>query len=204
MLHLFAPIKNLNRLTWLIVIVFITVIFTMEYFSPGILWEGIVVSVPLIIAAIWWSEKTGCLMERETGIITKRDSFYQDLFLITYCFFLGVLCSLIFQCNNSDVKGWWPLIIYIMGIYGFVFALCFSFVALFLDKHKIYTIVFLVIIFFAFLLSNFWPMYLQVLYLGDVSSFSVIYFTLIGAHLLFCSVYKLYVFLYRIIYKKRY
>lgn len=195
--------KYLNGLTWLIIVAFIAAIFTMVYFSPSILWEGIVISIPLIVIALFWSEKTGYLIKKEDDQLTKKEMFLQDLFLITYSFFLAVLFSLLFQYNNSDVKGWWPLIIYIMSFYGFVFALTFSLIALILNSHKIYSIIFSLIIFCAFLFSKFWPLYFHGLYIGNVSSFFTIYFGLISIHLLICIFYKSYKLLYRAICKQR-
>lgn len=189
------PFRYINGLTWLMVIAFVSVIFTMEYFSPSILWEGILISSPLIIAAIMWSKKTSKLMRIENDQPIKEGRFVQDLFLITYSFFLAVLFSLLFQYDNSDVKGWWPLIIYIMGFYGFVFALTFSLIALILDNHRTYSVVFSFIIFFILLFSKYWPYYFDVFYVGNVSSFSLICFSLISIHLLICIIYKLYIIL---------
>lgn len=191
--------KYLNGFSLFIIIAYLSASCVMEYCSPHILWEGIYISLPLICIFIYWSGTINHLITRTDSQLTQGDVFRRDFFLITYSFLLATIFSLLFQYDNSDVKGWWPFIMYLFTLYGLVFATLFSLIALMITNHKVYSVIFSLLIFFIFLFSKYWPHDFNVFYIGEVNSFAVIYFGLICVHLILCSSYKLYKFATNII-----
>lgn len=179
-----------NPFSWLLISAYILACYVMEYFSPRILWEGIILSAPLIMAIVYWSENTAHLIREDTTSLLKEQIFYRDLFLLTYSYLIGFLFSLLFQYNNSDARGWWTLAIWVMSCYAIVFASLFSLIALIIPTpHQRYSFIFSIIVFLALLLSKFWPYTLQVYYFGDVDAFLVINLSILSFHFLLCLIY---------------
>ncbi|EHL31801.1 hypothetical protein [Legionella drancourtii] len=185
-MNVIKPLKilQLNLYSWFLIIVYLAASITMESHSNAAHWEGFYLSSPIIILVIIWSEIRISILNSYTGAISKKEAiFHNDLFLITFSFISGTLLSFLFEYKNSDVLGWWPVIIYIMAIYGFLFAFIFSFTARGLDDHKKYTFVY----FFLLLL---FPS-LSLLGCFDNNRFNVFIGLLLGVHLLFVLVYRI-------------
>lgn len=180
------PLKflPLNLFSWFLIIVYLVASITMESHSNTAHWEGFFLSCPIIVLVIIWSELTTSIINSSKGTISKKDEdFNRDLFLITFSFISGTLLSFLFEYKNSDVLGWWPVIIYIMAIYGLSFAFVFSFMAQGLDNHKKYTY------FYFFLILLFPP--LSLLGFFDKNGFNVFIGLLLGVHLLFVLRYRI-------------
>lgn len=177
-----------NIFTWLIVIIYLTVIATMQYFSPAFSFENIYISLPLIVALIICSENTRSIQIPDNDL-TKTERFFQDCFLISYSFIAGNLLSLLFQYNNSDVLGWWPITIYFSSLIGVLFAIMFSLFAIMLNIHKKYTLVYSVILVLVQMFISF-MMHLNPLsiFARDKTYYAVFLF-LIGMHLFICLSY---------------
>lgn len=155
----------------------------MESHSNTAHWEGFYLSSPIIILVIIWSEMITSILNSRKGAISKKEEiFSHDLFLITFSFISGTLLSFLFEYKNSDVLGWWPVIIYITAFYGFLFAFIFSYIAQGLNNHKKYT-------FFYFFLILFFPP-LSLLGCFDKNGFNVFIGLLLGVHLLFVLGYR--------------
>lgn len=169
-----------NIYSWVIFIIYLTVVTTMEYFSYKFSLESIYLSLPLIIAFIFWSERTELVISKHDSSITKTDGFNRDFFLISFSFISGHLLSLLFQYNNSDAIGWWPLAIYFISAFGILFAFIFSLIALMLNNHKKYTLIYSLVIILNQIFISF------MLYLGPLSIFAktktyyIIFLILIG------------------------
>jgi hypothetical protein len=103
---------------------------------------------------------------------------------------LACLISLIFSYDNSDAKGWWVLIIYFTTLYGLFFSLIFSVIALLIENHKIYTMIFSSLIIALISLGSFFPHYTPLLLLGNTDTFFVITGSLLIVHCLFAIGYK--------------
>ena len=112
-------------------------------------------------------------------------------FILSFSFLLGCLLSLIFSYNNSDVKGWWTLIIYLITLYGLLFSMLFSAIALLIKNHKKYTIVFALLIIILVSIGDFFPQYIFIPLLGNIDSFYVITCLLLIIHLLVAVNYKI-------------
>jgi hypothetical protein len=183
---------RLNRYSWLLIIVFIGVIFSMEYpfFDHHNPFEGLI-SAPVIIVALYWSQKAGYLSQCDEGRTTKNKAFFRDVYVISYSFVLGILLSLLFEHNNADARGWWPFIVGWLTIYGFLFASLFSCIAMLLNKHKNYTGIFAVGIVLSCSFMNFFPRYITILYFGKVDFFTAFITLLLGMHLLFSISYRI-------------
>jgi hypothetical protein len=162
----------------------------MEYFSYKFSLESIYLSLPLIAFFIFWSERTTLLIQKSEGSITKKDRFNRDLFLISYSFITGNLLSLFFQYNNSDALGWWPLVIYIIAAFGVLFAIIFSLIAMLLNSHKQYTVIFSIILILTLLFTSFMRHLDPFSFFAKTETFYNIYLLLLGLHLLLCLAYK--------------
>lgn len=183
--------KHLNAFSWLIILTFFVASFLMEYFSNSRSLEGFIITLPLIIATVYWSENSAYLLKKTDFQLTRGEVFRRDLFLIFFSFIASGLLSLLFQYNNSDMRGWWPLFMYTTSVYGLIFTVIFSYSALIVNNHKMYLIIFSFIISIIILFSKFWPYYISVFFIGSINTYLVIMCSLISFHLLVCSAYKL-------------
>lgn len=180
-----------NRYSWLLAIVYLATAFSMESHSYTSFLEGTYYSVPLIIIMILWSEMSTRIINADDFTITRKEAFKRDLFLITFGFMVAFTFPLIFEYNNSDALGWWPLVILIGCLYGLFYALVFSLISLIIDHHKKQTIVFVFLIIMLILIENIIPMvmlprYISVLFFGEIELFHVVMWLFLFIYLLFC------------------
>lgn len=178
-------LKNLNGYSWSILIAFICVLFAMHYHTANISFAGIFQTLPLIIIAVYTSEKLASLISQPEYNLKKSRLFTRDVFILSFSFLFACLLSLIFSYNNSDARGWWPLIIYFITLYGLLFSLFFSAVALLIKNHKAYTIIFALIIIVLVSMGQFFPSYTFIPMLGDIETFYLITCSLLILHCLF-------------------
>lgn len=162
----------------------------MEYFSYKFSMESIYFSFPLIVAFIFWSERAAVVLQKHDGSTTKTERFNRDLFLISFSFISGDLLSLLFQYNNSDTIAWWPLAIYFISAFGILFAIVFSLIAMMLNNHKKYTLIYSLVLILNLMFISF-MMHLDPLSIfARYETFYIIFLLLIGIHLLLCLGYK--------------
>lgn len=175
-----------NIYSWILFIIYLTVVTTMEYFSHIFSLEHIYISIPLIVMFIIWSEKTTLAIQKSDISITNKEVFNRDLFFISYSFICGYLISLLFQYNNSDTLGWWPLGIYIVSAFGIIFAFLFSLFAVMLKSHKKYTLIYSLVLIFILIFISF-MMHLDPLSIyAKYETFYIIFFILISLHIMLC------------------
>ena len=163
----------------------------MQYHTANISFQGFFQTLPLIILAVYWCEKSVHYIKQPESGLKKIELFNRDLFILSFSFLLACLISLLFAYNNSDAKGWWPLIIYFVTLYGLLYSFAFSIIALLIKNHKIYIIAFSFLIILLISLGRFFPQYLPVPLLGRVDIFFVVTFILLIAHCLFAIGFKL-------------
>ncbi len=183
-------LKNLNGYSWSIIIAFICATFAMHYNTANISLAGILQTLPLIIIAVYYSEKLAYLITQPGHNLKKSKLFTRDLFILSFSFLFACLLSLIFSYNNSDAKGWWPLIIYFVTIYGLIFSIFFSAVAVLIKNHKVYTIVFSLVIMVLVSMGQFLPFYTYIPMVGNIETFYVTTCSLLIFHCLFTLIYK--------------
>jgi hypothetical protein len=163
----------------------------METFSPKISLESIYLTVPLIGGLIFWSEKLTPLIQKPDSSITKTEEFFRDFFLITYGVLSGYMLYLVFQYNNTDARGWWPLVIYFITARGIIFAFFFSLLAMIFNGHKKYTLFFT----FALILLLMFISYMEYLYpmsfFAHSEAYSIGLLLLMGIHVSLCLGYKI-------------
>lgn len=182
--------RNLNGYSWSIIVAYIGATTAMEYHSDARPLEGFFVVLPLIAVLIFWSQRAAPLMKKDNDQFSKEDSFYLDLFVISFSFILAGLFSFMFEYNNSDIREWWSLIIYFLALYGLIFSLVFSLIAILLPKHKLYTKIFAtIILLFAF--DKFSPQVIPVLFFGKMDVSWIFLGSLITVHLVLALAYKL-------------
>ncbi|PJD92824.1 MAG: hypothetical protein CK424_04395 [Legionella sp.] len=182
--------KNLNGYSWSILIAFICVTYPMHYHTANISFADFFQTLPLIIIAVYYSEKLAHLISQPEHNLKTPRLFTRDVFILSFSFLFACLLSLIFSYNNSDARGLWPLIIYFITLYGLLFSLFFSAVALLITNHKVYTIIFALIIIVLVSMGQFFPSYTFIPMLGHIETFYVITCSLLILHCLFTVGYK--------------
>lgn len=178
-------LKNLNKYSCLLLITFIFAVFAMSYQTANTSFDGFIQTLPLIIIFVFWSEKSAQLIKQTESNLKKVQLFNRDMFILSFSFLLGFLISLLFAYDNSDVKGWWVLIIYFISLYGLIFSLIFSAIALLIKNHKAYTLVFSLLIIGLVSLGTFFPRYTFIPLLGYIDTFYAITGALLILHCLF-------------------
>jgi hypothetical protein len=184
-------IKNLNRYSWSILIAFICAAFAMHYHTANVSFADVFQTLPLMIIAVYCCEKLAPLVNQPEKNLKKSKLFIRDLFILSFSFLLACLLSLIFSYNNSDVKGWWLLIIYFITIYGLLFSICFSAIALLIKNHKTYTIIFSLVIIALVSMGQLLPSYAFIPIMGAIETFYVTTCSLLILHCLFTIGYKI-------------
>lgn len=178
-------LKNINKYSWLLIIAFIFAVFAMSYQTVNTSFDGFIQTLPLIIIFIFWSEKSAQLIKQTESNLKKAQLFNRDTFILSFSFLLGCLISLLFAYDNSDAKGWWVLIIYFISLYGLIFSLIFSGIALLIKNHKAYTLVFSLLIIGLVSAGKFFPRYTFIPLLGYIDTFYVMTSALLIIHCLF-------------------
>ena len=181
----------LNKYTWFLLTIYTSVIFIMNYHRSIVSLEGFYLTIPLIIGVIIWSEKTSSIINKATQTKSKEEIFQQDLFLISYSFILGILLSFIFNFNNSDVRGWWPMALYFITFFGVLFAFIFSLSGKILNNHKKYTLAFFYLIIALIPLLSILPYIWPFSIYGKRDFFYECMSLLLGIHLLCCLSQKI-------------
>ncbi|HAT1867573.1 TPA: hypothetical protein JBK01_06550 [Legionella pneumophila] len=177
--------KNLNKYSWFTLVIFIFAVFAMSYQTTNTFFDGFIQTLPLIIVFVFWSEKSARLIKQAESNLKKEELFNRDTFILSFSFLLGCLISLLFAYDNSDVKGWWVLIIYFITLYGLIFSLIFSVIALKIKNHKTYTLVFSFLIIVFVSMGKFFPRYTFIPLLGYIDTFYAVTCVLLIIHCLF-------------------
>ena len=184
-------LKRLNKYSWSIIVAFICAASVMQYHTANISLQGFFQVLPLIIIAVYWCEKSANYIKLPEKNLKKIELFNRDLFILSFSFLLACLISLLFAYNNSDVKGWWPFIIYFITLYGLLYSFAFSIIALLIKNHKIYIFVFSFLIILLISLESFFPHYMPVPLLGRVDLFFAVTCLLLIVHCLFAISLKI-------------
>lgn len=184
-------LKQLNGCSWSIIVAFICATFAMQYHTANTSLIDIFQVLPLVFIAVYWCEKSQYFIKKPKCNLKKSQLFNQDLFILNFSFFLACLISLIFSYDNSDAKGWWVLIIYFFTLYGLIFSLIFSVIALLIQNHKIYTIIFSFLIIVLVSVGVFFPHDISLPLIGSINTFFVVTGSLLIIHCLFATGYKI-------------
>ncbi len=183
-------LKGLNGFSWAIISAFICASFAMQYHTNSSLYEFFNV-LPLILAAVYWCEKSAHLIDLPECELKTESLFNRDLLILSFSFLLGCLISLCFAYNNSDAKGWWFFIIYFMTLYGLIFSSVFSIFALVIKNHKIYTLIFSSLVIGLISLGSFLPHDVPLPFIGNTETFYAVTCLLLIAHCLFAIICKI-------------
>lgn len=186
------PYLNLNKYSWSILVAFICAACAMLSRTANVSLQDFVQTVPLIIIAVYYCETLAPLINRPDDSRKKAKAFTRDLFIISFSFlFAGLLCLLL-PYNTSDVNGWWPLMIYFITLYGVFFSVFFSAIALLMENHKTYTLIFSFLIIVFVPAGQFFPHPPLISYFGHGDTFYRITGSLLILHGLFAVNYKLF------------
>lgn len=181
---LIKPRFRLNRYSWSIITAFTCTAFAMQYHTASISYNEFLQVTPLIFFAIYWCQKSAHLITHN-GNLKKTELFKRDLFLLNFSFFLATLISLALAYGNSDARSWWVFIVYFYALYGLIFSLIFSVMALLIKKHKTYTMFFACLIIILISFIRIFPHYTKLPLLGIVDTFFVITGSILIVHSLF-------------------
>lgn len=116
--------------------------------------------------------------------MARENNFQRDVFLISYSFLIASLISLLPEYDNSDVRAWWGVSVYYVSLIGIMFSWFFASFNCFSRDHKVYTNIFSLIIIMMFSLPKLWPIYVSMIFLGEISFFWMMMFTLGFLHFL--------------------
>ncbi|HFD2301654.1 TPA: hypothetical protein ACF2PY_003260, partial [Legionella pneumophila] len=180
--------------TWLIIICYLAGTLAMEYqsYKLSVPLEGIFMTLPLVLAFVYWSQRNNKLLLLNGSEITKKEGFKIDLFLITSSFLLAGFVSLMMDSNNSDLRDFWPFLIFFVSAFGFIFSLIYSLSGLvFNDSHKKYTIFFSVAIISIYSLLSVSPRKIEVFNLVEIETIYAISILLLSLHLGFLIGFQL-------------
>lgn len=180
-------LREINRYSWLIIGCYLSATLAIEYqtYKFSVPFEGMLMTAPLVIAFIFWSQKNNKLLCLRKSEITKIDGFKIDIFLITTSFLLAGCFSLIVGLDNSDLRAFWPFLIILISLYGFIFSFIYSIIALALnDNHKRYTLLFMAIIVSTYSTLSLFPKNIWLFNLMGVGIFYAISIILFSIHLL--------------------
>ncbi|WP_131795977.1 hypothetical protein [Fluoribacter gormanii] len=181
-------LKKINRYTWLIIVCYLSGTLTMEYqtYKFSVPLEGVFMTFPLVMAFIYWSYKNNKIFLLNSSVMTKKEAFKTDLFLISTSFLLAGFLSLMMDLNNSDLRAFWPFLIFFISIYGFVFSLIYALLGLFLNEnHKKYTLFFASAIMLIYSLLSFFPRKIGLLNSAEIEIIYALPIILLFLHLVF-------------------
>ncbi|WP_258957694.1 hypothetical protein [Legionella sainthelensi] len=180
---------HLNKYSNILIVAYLAAFVVMQVGSQSNIMEGLV-SLPIIIFVVVWSESISDTLKKSR--LLEKTSFKRDMFLISYSCLISFITALIFQVNNVDAKGWWPLIIILSGVYAIIGGLLFSLLALLLDKnHSLYTNIFATTFFLGYVVISLLPIYFNLTYFSQNHLFIFFIIILFTVHLLICLGYQL-------------
>ncbi|HDV5773756.1 TPA: hypothetical protein RJD76_002908 [Legionella pneumophila] len=160
----------------------------MEYqtYKFSVTLEGVFMTFPLVMAFIYWSYKNNKIFLLNSSVMTKKEAFKTDLFLISTSFLLAGFLSLMMDLNNSDLRAFWPFLILFISIYGFVFSLIYALLGLFLNEnHTKYTLFFASAIMLIYSLLSFFPRKIGLLNSAEIEIIYALPIILLFLHLVF-------------------
>lgn len=162
---------------------------THQYSVP---FEEIFITTPLILAFIFWSQKTSDYLLSIDKAYSSSHGFKVDLFLTTTAFLVTGCISLITEINNVDLRGFWPFYLFFISIYGFIFSLTYLAISLqFKAEHKNYTLCFSAIIVLLYSLLFLFPKHNFLFDLVGIEPFYGLLLITISIHFLICSIFHM-------------
>lgn len=177
-----------NKFSWIIIITFLFSWFSMEYYSGSNVMEGLIISLPLVCIVIYMSEK-GSSLKYQTTILSVLN---REFIIISTSFFFGTLLSLIINYDNTDLRGWWPLYLYVFFIISLGFSLFYILISWIFSFHnEKYNYFFSSILVLALVSPRFLPLYVTIDSIGKIYTLTVLLFTLILTHMLILGSLKL-------------
>jgi hypothetical protein len=78
--------KNFNKYSWSILVTFICATFAMLYRTANISFECFFQTLPLIIIAVYYCEKSSYLINQPENNLKTSELFTRDLFILSFSF----------------------------------------------------------------------------------------------------------------------
>ena len=175
-----------NKFSLVIICIYILLLFSMSYKSSASILEEIGISFFPILVFVSWSNLFVKDIRKKTQALTRKVLFHQDFFLIFYAFYVGCLVHIISEFNNVDVRGWWPLAMLFLFVYGFFFSLFYSFIGMLIKKSCLYRISFPIGIFVLMATLKIWPLYPNINFLSLKGPFEIILTASLIIHSCYC------------------
>ena len=181
----------LNKYSWLLIVVYILASYVMGSFYRTNFLQGFFISLPLVMLVIFLCQISADLTISASKKHHSTNMFIKNILLITYCFLFGSILFVIFNRNNPDVGGWWPLFLYVMYFYGLIFSLIFSLISYCLNYYNLtYNSFFYAMIILSLSILKIFPPYIEIPYLGKIDILFIILSTLLMTHLLLTILLK--------------
>lgn len=180
---IWAHLKSFNRYTWLILVCYFSGVMAIERGSMGRPIEGILLTLPLISFYLYWSVLyTRFLLTKEK--LSRISLFYLDVFLISTGFLIAGLFMMMLDSNNTDLRGWWPLVIALYIFYGLGSSIIYAVIALPITRkyHRRYTVIFSGVLILMLSAGIYLPRYIPVFNGLTLNSFSAVLLMALSAH----------------------
>ena len=182
----------LNPYTVVLLIAYIGTTFAMQYEAASFSLQGFVLVSPLIAGMVLFSGRLKQAKRQGIELRFDENLLERDVFLISYSFLLAALISAMTQYDSSDARAWWGIGVYFETGIGIIFALFFAHFNQFKRYHKGYTNIFSMLVIAVSSSYELWPAYIDIKFIGKISSAWVTLFLLGFLHLLCFFVHKAY------------
>ncbi|WP_419421610.1 hypothetical protein ACNVED_16670 (plasmid) [Legionella sp. D16C41] len=185
---IWACLKSFNVYTWLIIAFYLSGVITIEWGSMSMPFEGLFMTLPLILFYLYWSQKNSAFLTTKE-MVSRKHLFYLDIFLISTAFLVAGLLMLIIDFNNTDLRGWWPFVIAFYILYGLGSGLVYGLISTAIQQkyHRRYTRFFSSILILILSFGVFMPRHIQIFNGFSLDSFSALLLAALFSHIAITS-----------------
>lgn len=132
-------IRKINVFSWVIIVSSLIGTLSMEFatYQSGVPFQGLLIILPLAMSFIFWSQKREDILCVKHSEWSQSNSFKTDLFWVSTSFFLAAVLSILLDLNNSDLRGWWPYVIYFKAFFGIFFSWGYALLGMAIKRNHI-------------------------------------------------------------------
>jgi hypothetical protein len=187
---IWKTLKNFNAFSWATLLLYLLGTTVIERGSRSIPFEGVIMTLPLLFFYLYWSQENSIFLKQNKLIESRLSASQLDVFLMSASVLISSFIMLVINSNNTDLRGWWPFVLYFSGFYGLVFGSIYALISVVLLKvnHKQHTFLFAALSLLA-LITGHWMPYYFVLKSGQrISTLTLLLSGIIIIHLISAAV----------------
>ena len=181
--------RKINLFSWTILVSSLIGALSMEFttYQSGLPFQGLLIILPLAMSFIFWSQKRNDILCFRHDEWIQRTAFKADLFWISTSFFLAAVLSITLELHNSDLRGWWPYVIYFKAFYGIFFAWVYALFGMSIKRNHIkYTSLISLVIILSNTFLKYLPSYISLFHELKIESVYFISALIFLIHLCVC------------------